>query len=140
MKKRDKRQEETGGLWLINMCEILKGSALAGLVAVLSLLLCAVLVSTGVIPVDAMDGSVMAVCVLGAAVGSVYAIRRVKGGALLVGLGVGGILFLLLITAGLLAYEEASVANGGVGILCACLCGGAIVGILGRKPKKKRRR
>ena len=34
----------------------------------------------------------------------------------------------------------ASIANGGAGILCACLCGGAIPGLLARKPKKKRRR
>ena len=60
--------------------------------------------------------------------------------ALRVGPGGGAVLFLLLLTAGLLVYDGATVANGGLGILCACLCGGAIPGILGRKPRKKRRR
>ena len=60
--------------------------------------------------------------------------------SLLAGLGVGVVLFLLLLTAGFIVYQGASVANGGAGILCACLCGGAIPGLLGRKPKKKRRR
>lgn len=140
MKKKERRQEEPGGQWLFSMCEVLKGSVLAGVVTILALLICSVLVSVGVIPITAMEGTVMAVCVLGSFAGGVYAVRRVKGRALLAGLGVGMVLFLLLLTAGLLAYQDASLANGGVGILCACLCGGAIVGILGRKPKKKRRR
>ena len=140
MKKRDKRQEEGGSVWLNAMCEILKGGVLAGIVTIVSLLVCSVLVSMGVIPVSAMEGTVLAVCVLGTLVGGIYAVGRSGGRSLLAGLGVGAVLFLLLLTAGLLAYEGASVANGGVSILCACLCGGAIPGILGRKPKKKRRR
>ena len=73
-------------------------------------------------------------------VGGVSAVRRLGRHALLGGPGVGAVLFLLLLTAGLLVYDGATVANGGLGILCACLCGGAIPGILGRKPRKKRRR
>ena len=72
--------------------------------------------------------------------GGGYAVRKVGRRSLLVGLGVGAVLFLLLLTAGLIVYQGASIANGGAGILCACLCGGAIPGLLGRKPKKKRRR
>lgn len=139
MKKREKGREDGGGLWFNAVCEVLKGGVLAGVVTILALLLCSVLVSMGVIPVEAMEGAVLAVCVLGTLVGGIYAVRR-SGAALAAGLGVGAVLFLLLLTAGLLAYEGASVANGGVSILCACLCGGAIPGILGRKPKKKRRR
>ena len=47
MKKRDRRQEEGASLWLNAACEILKGGALAGAVAILSLLVCAVLASMG---------------------------------------------------------------------------------------------
>lgn len=140
MKKRDKRQEEGGSAWLNATCEILKGGVLAGIVTIVSLLVCAILVSMGVLPVNAMEGAVLAVCVLGTLIGGVYAVGRSGGRSLLAGLGVGAVLFLLLLTAGLLVYEGASIANGGAGILCACLCGGAIPGILGRKPKKKRRR
>ena len=140
MKKRDRRQEDGGGPWLNAMCEILKGGALAGAVTILSLLVCAVLASMGILPVSSMDASVLAVCVLGTLAGGIYAVSRSGGRSLLAGLGVGAVLFLLLLTAGLLVYDQASLANGGAGILCACLCGGAIPGILGRKPKKKRRR
>lgn len=140
MKKRERSPEDLGSQWLNAMCEVLIGGALAGVTAVLTLLVCAVLTSVGVMPVGAMYGAVLAVCVLGALVGGTFAVRRVGRRSLLVGLGVGSVLFLLLLTAGLIAYDEVSIANGGAGILCACLCGGAIPGLLARKPKKKHRR
>ena len=140
MKKREKGREDGGGQWLNTVCEVLKGGVLAGVVAILALLACAVLVSMGFLPVGAMEGGVLAVCVLGALAGGICAARRSGTRPLAAGLGVGAVLFLLLVTAGLIAYEGASMSNGGVSILCACLCGGAIPGVLGRKPKKKRRR
>lgn len=140
MKKRERRSEESGNQWLNAVCEVLKGGVLAGVTTLLALLLCAVLVSAGVIPVSAMYGAVLSVCVMGSLVGGAYAVRRVHCRSLLGGLGAGAVLFLLLLTAGLIAFEGASVANGGAGILCACLCGGAIPGLLARNPKKKRRR
>jgi len=140
MKKKERRPEELGGEWLGAMCEVLKGGVLAGVTAILALLICSVLVSVGAMPVDAMYGAALAVCALGSLVGGTYAVRRVGSRSLLAGLGVGAVLFLLLLTAGLIVYQGASIANGGAGILCACLCGGAIPGLLGRKPKKKRRR
>ena len=142
MKKRDRRPEEPGGQWIDALCDLLKGGALAGLAAILSLLLCAVLVSAGLLRERWMEGAVLAVCVLGAMTGGLYAARRIGRRTLLVGLGVGAVLFLLLLTAGLLAYDTASVDQGGAGLLCACLCGGGIAGLLGSggASKKKRRR
>ncbi|MCI8422379.1 MAG: TIGR04086 family membrane protein [Lawsonibacter sp.] len=122
------------------MCELLKGGVLAGVVTILALLACAVLVSSGLLRECWMVGSVLAVCVIGAFAGGTYAVQAIGGRALFVGLGVGLVLFLLLLTAGLLAFETASLEQGGIGICCACLCGGAISGMLGRKPKKKRKR
>ncbi len=140
MKKKERRTEDPGSQWISTMCEVLKGGVLAGVVTILALLLCAVLVSAGTLPVSGMYGAVLAVCVLGARAGGTWAVRNTAGRSLPVGLGVGAVLFLLLLTAGLLVYDGASIANGGAGILCACLCGGAIPGLLARKPKKKRRR
>ena len=114
MKKRERRQEESGEQWVNSMCELLKGGVLAGFSAVLALLLCALLISTGVLREQWAQGAVLAVCVLGGAVGGIYSIKRIRSKSLL--------------------------GQGGAGILCACLCGGAIAGILGRKPKKKRKR
>lgn len=141
MKRREKRQEEPGKEWVSAMCVVLQGGALAGVTAILALLLCAVLVSAGIAAERWMQGMVLAVCVLGALAGGVYAGRKLGVRSLLSGVGVGAVLFLLLMTAGLLAYEDASLERGGIGILCACLCGGALAGLLtARRPKKKRKR
>ncbi|MEY8317839.1 TIGR04086 family membrane protein [Oscillospiraceae bacterium 50-58] len=142
MKRKERRTEElgSGSEWLNVMCDVLIGGVLAGVTTILVLLVCAVLISMGVVPVGAMYGTALAACVVGALVGSIYAVRKIGRRSLLVGLGVGAVLFLLLLTAGFIVYQGASVANGGAGILCACLCGGAIPGLLGRKHKKKRRR
>ncbi len=139
MKRREKRQPESENQWVSTMCELLKGGVAAGLTAILTLLLCAVMVSAGVLKERWMEGAVLACCVLGAWVGGLFSVRRIRARTLLVGLAVGGILFLLLLTAGLLAFETASIEHGGVGVLCACLCGGGIAGLLGAGKKKKRR-
>ena len=140
MRKRERRQEDPGSQWINAMCDLLKGGVLAGVVAILALLLCAGLVSAGLLRERWMEGTVLAVCVLGALSGGLYAARRIGRRTLLAGLGVGCVLFLLLLTAGLLAYDTASMEQGGTGILCACLCGGGIAGVLGGASKKKRRR
>lgn len=140
MKKRDRHQEETGSQWINTMCDMLKGGVLAGVVTILALLLCAVLVSAGMLRERWMEGAVLAVCVLGALSGGLHAARKIGRRTLLAGLGVGVVLFLLLLTAGFLAYDTASMEQGGTGILCACLCGGGIAGILSGTGKKKRRR
>ena len=77
---------------------------------------------------------------LGARGGGLLAVRQGRGRSLLMGFGAGLILFLLLLTAGFLFYESADLRNGGLGLLLSCGCGGALAGVLGGKPKKKRRR
>lgn len=139
MKRRDKRQEDPGSQWINAMCDLMKGGALAGVVSIMTLLLCAVLVSTGMLRERWMEGAVLASCVAGALTGGLYAAGRIGRRTLFVGLGVGGVLFLLLLTAGLLAFDTASVERGGAGLLCACLCGGGLAGLLGSMGKKRRR-
>ena len=60
--------------------------------------------------------------------------------ALIVGLAVGAVFFLLLLTVGVLLFESMSLEAGGLGLLCGGLCGGAAAGLMGSKPKKKRRK
>ena len=57
MKKKERRPKEMGSQWLNAMCEVLKGGVLAGVVTILVLLICAVLVSVGLVPVEAMYGT-----------------------------------------------------------------------------------
>ena len=56
MKKKERRPKEMGSQWLNAMCEVLKGGVLAGVVTILVLLICAVLVSVGLVPVEACAG------------------------------------------------------------------------------------
>ena len=140
MKRRERRQPETENQWVSAMCELLKGGVAAGLVAILTLLLCAVMVSAGLLRERWMEGAVLACCVAGALMGGLFSVRKIGSRTLLVGLSVGGILFLLLLTAGLLAFEEASIEHGGLGVLGACLCGGGLAGLLGRGGGKKKKR
>ena len=139
-KRREKKVEETSGLWITVMGQLLLGGLAAVLTALLVLLICSLLVSGGAVPERAMDRAVLAACVLGALAGGLLAVRRIGRSTLLVGAGVGAILFLLLLLAGTLLFEEASISNGGGMMLLSCLCGGAMAGILGSRPKKKRKR
>lgn len=138
--KREKKPEDPGAVWLSTMCRLLKGGALAVVMAALGLVVCSLLVSGGVMGERLIGRGVLAICVVSSLAGGLLAVHRLERGTLLAGLGVGGILFLLLLTAGFLLYEDASISNGGVPILIACCCGGAIAGVLGGRPRKKRKR
>lgn len=140
MKKRDGHPESSNRSWAITMCEIIKGGALAGIISIFILFLCAIMVSMGVLPVHSIEGVVLVACILGALIGASYEVCHTNSSTLLIGIGVGLVLFLLLFTAGFIVYDGISFSPGGIKICCACLCGGAVPGILGRKPKKKRRR
>ena len=141
--KREKKPEDPAAVWLGTMCRLLKGGGVAVVTAALGLVVCALLVSGGVVGEKLMGRGILAICVVSSLEGATelsVAVRRLERGTLLAGLGVGIILFLLLLTAGFLLYEDASLSNGGVPILIACCCGGAIAGVLGGRPRKKRKR
>ena len=140
MKKGGKRQEEKGGAWMGAAGELAKGSAVALGLALLLLMGCAAAVSAQWFGQQAMERCAVVVCITGALVGAAVSMRRNREWAMVLGLGTGGMLFLLLLSMGVLLYENAPVLEHMPSILCACLCGGAMAGILGRKPKKKRRR
>ncbi len=140
MKKRGKRQEEQGSGWMEWMSSLLKGSVLALTVALFLLFGCSAAVSGGWLTQASMERAVLAVCVAGSLLGGVVSMRRRRELALPLGIGTGAAMFLMLLGFGALLFEDAPDLNRVPTILCACLCGGAMAGILGRKTKKKRRR
>ena len=141
MKQKGKRQTENPAMgWLNAMCEILKGGIVALAVTLLILMAGACLISAGVLSDSAMSGLVTASCVIGALLGGLLAVRWVGSKPLPVGLGTGLILFLLLLSIGLLLYDSASLAQGGVRLALACACGGALAGVLGGRRKKPKRK
>ena len=135
------KTEEAQGAKLVRATTgVLLGGVLALGVCVGFLFLCAVGVSGGWLSEDLMDRLAIVGCVLGGFAGGALAVSRCTSGPLLAGLAAGGVLFLLLLTIGLLLFEGASVEHGGLGLLSGALCGGAAAGVLGARPRRKKRR
>jgi len=138
--KERKRESERTPMWLSVMLDILRGSGIAAFAAFLVLLLGALLISSGLIADTRMNSTVIAACLLGTFCGGLTAVMRVRRMTLAVGAAVGSVFFVLLLTAGALIYGDGHSMQGFGPVLCACLCGGGLAGIVGSSPKKKRRR
>lgn len=135
-----KNEEDQGAKLVRYMLGVLLGGAAALLTCFLFLLLASVGISRGWVGEGLMYQLTIVGCVLGGFVGGMVAVRRCGSRALIVGLLAGAVLFLLLLTVGLLCYDTLAPEEGGIGLLCGALCGGAAAGMLGgrRNGKKKR--
>lgn len=135
------RKEEEQGVWAVKaMAQVLLGGVIATAASLLFLFVCAVLISQGVLGQEHTNTMAVSACVVGSLVGGVFAVSRCKGRSMIVGLLTGAALFLILLTLGVLLYQTVSLEDGGVPLGCACLCGGALAGLFGARPKKKRRK
>jgi len=127
---------------------VLIGGMIALFVCLICLLIASFGISQGFLSAELKTQLVVIACVTGGFCGGLFAVRQCSTHGLLVGLAVGGTLFLLQLTLGLLLYDTLSPENGGLGLLFGALCGGAAAGILGggrrqtsaRKGKKHRKR
>lgn len=135
-----KNEEEQGARLIRYMLDVLLGGTVALGACFLFLLLASVAISHGWLGEGLMYQLTIVGCVLGGFVGGALAVSRSRSRTLIVGLLVGVVFFLLLLTVGLLFYGSAIPEEGGLGLLCGALCGGAAAGIFGGKPKKKRRK
>ena len=135
-----RREEDQSAKLVRLMGNILLGGVLALLVCLVVLFFCAVGISSGWLNDRHMVQYTIAGCVLGCLIGGLFAVLRCRTRTLLVGLAVGGVFFLLLLTVGLLFYPDMSMGERGIGLLCGAMFGGALAGFLGGKPKKKRRK
>lgn len=137
-----KGEEEQGRKVLQYGKAILFGALCAFLTGLLFLFAAAAGVSAGLIAPGLRYQLTVVASVLGAFVGGVLAVRQCGSRGLFVGLAVGGGLFLLTLTVGVIFFDGVSFENGGLGLLCGALCGGAAAGILGgggKGPQKRRR-
>ena len=134
-----KRQEV--GSWSRSMTAMLQGSLVGAAGALVLLGVTALLCFLGAIPVALGEYTAPAAALVGAFVGGGYTMKKLGMRAVgLTGISVGGVLFLVLLSAGLLIYRtEPDAARSGV-ILACCLCGGGLAGLLLRRAGKKRRR
>lgn len=135
-----KNEEERGAELVRYMTSVLLGGVTALLICVSLLFVCALAISAGWLNEQGMMQYILASCVISCLLGGMYAVFRCQGKTLVVGVCVGVIFFLLLLTVGLVFYPGMSVENHGVGLACAGLAGGALAGVLGGKKRKKKRR
>ncbi len=136
-----KGEEEQGAKVLQYGKAALLGILTAFSAGFLFLLLAAAGVSAGLIAPELRYQLTVVACVFGSFAGGVLAVRQCSGRGLFVGLTVGGGLFLLILTVGVVFFEGVSFENGGLGLLCGALCGGAAAGILsggGKRPPRRR--
>ena len=135
-----KTEEDQGTRLVRAMTNILLGGVVALAVCLMFLFLCSIGISGGWLQEGLMYQMAVVSCVIGGFAGAMTAVRRCGARALIVGLAVGAVFFLLLLTVGVLLFESMSLEAGGLGLLCGGLCGGAAAGLMGSKPKKKRRK
>ncbi|MEG2120167.1 MAG: TIGR04086 family membrane protein [Pseudoflavonifractor sp.] len=135
-----KNEEEHGARLVRYVVGVLLGGLLGLTGCCLFLLGISLCIAQGWLGENIMYQLAVVGCVLGGFVGGTFAVRRCGSRALIVGLLTGAVQFLLLLTMGLLCYDGIAPETGGIGLLCGGLCGGAAAGILGGKPKKKRRK
>ncbi len=110
------------------------------ILALVILFVVSVFVSNGLLPADRSGTISMAAALIGSFAGGLWAVSGFRSRTLLVGTATGGVLFLILLTLGFLIYDSMSLEQGGFRLLLSCLCGGAVAGLAGGKPKKKRRK
>lgn len=135
-----KNEEEQGAKLVRYALDILIGGAVALAVCLVFLLLASAGISVGWLGEKLMYQLTIAGCVLGCFAGGMLAVRRCGARSLLVGLAVGAVHFLLLLTIGLLFYDAMTPEAGGVGLLCGSLCGGVGAGLLGGSRPQRRRK
>lgn len=139
---RKKEEDQSAKLVRCGMGIVLGGAA-ALIVCLLFLLAASAAISAGMLGEGRTYQITIVGCVVGGFAGGLLAVHRCGSRALPAGLATGAVAFLLLLTIGALCFESMSIEAGGLGLLCACLCGGAAAGILGggkKRPARKKRR
>ena len=121
-----KTEEDQGTRLVRAMTNILLGGVVALAVCLMFLFLCSIGISGGWLQEGLMDPLAVVSCVIGGIAGAMTAVRRCGSRALIVGLAVGAVFFLLLLTVGVLLFESMSLEAGGLGLLCGGFCGGPV--------------
>lgn len=134
-----KNDEEQGRKLIRYALGTLIGGALGLAVCFVFLLLASVGISVGWLGEGSMYQLTILGCVFGCFAGGLVAVRKCGARGLLVGLAVGVVHFLLLMTIGLLFFDTMTPEAGGIGLLCGSLCGGATAGLLGARPQRKKK-
>lgn len=119
---------------------IILGGGLALAICCALLFCAAAAISVGWLKEDGITQITVACCAVGTACGALWAIKRCRSRVLVVGLLVSAVFLLLLLTVGVLIYREVLLEQNALAVSCGSLCGGAAMGLLCGRPKKKKRK
>ena len=139
-KKSGKRLEDTGKDWGGAVVSLLKGSALAMIITLVAVLVCAVLVSGGLIDLKSALNAAPLLCVPGGVTGTLIFGRSRREWAIGAGAGIGLGLFIMLAALGCGLCGTLPAGTSVPAVLAACVGSGGIVSFFGRNKKRKRRK
>lgn len=141
MLRQERRKENKNPRWTTIVSSMLKGGVAGVGAAVLILLIGAVLMSRGIIPVFWTDGLVLAACFLGSFLGCTFQTRKKENNGRMIGIGAGCTMALMLIGGRILFCEGGSLEQGSWTMLILSILGGAVSGFVRTAaPKRVRRR
>ena len=135
-----RKSEDRQPVWLTLALNVLRGGVVAFVVASVVLLVAAFFISAGALGDDRIGSAVIAACLLGSFTGGFVTVLRQQSVPIVSGVLVGVVLFLILLSVGFLLYGDDGAMSSVGSVFCACMCGGGLAGVLGSRPKKKRRR
>lgn len=131
------RTEQKSTLKIVT--HMLSGVLTALIITTLFLFLFAVIISSGGMDLDSAKQLAIAACAVGTLIGGAVAVRLCRKRALPVGAGVGAIYFVILLLLAPLFTDEVVYGACQLPLLFACLCAGALAGLMMGKKRKKRR-
>ena len=131
-----KTEEDQGTRLVRAMTNILLGGVVALAVCLMFLFLCSIGISGGWLQEGLMYQMAVVSCVIGGFAGAMTAVRRCGSRALIVGLAVGAVFFLLLLTVGVLLFESMSLEAAVRGIVRRR--GGRTDGLQAKKEAEKK--
>ena len=137
-----KNEEEQGTVFLRYGKTVLLGGGIGFCTGLLFLLLISLCISQGFWEIGLSRQLTVVGSALSGLIGGVFTVKQCRGQSLLLGLSAGAVSFLLQLSIGLLIFETFTFENGGLGLLCGALCGGAAASFLGggkrSRPKRKK--
>lgn len=135
-----KKEAEQEGVWM-NWCKAILIGGLTGFgVALVLLLLASLCISNGMLAGGQEERVIVMTELISSLTGTLVA-RKISGiHGLVLGAGIGLVLYLTQLAAGAIFYDVLDLQYSGICMLCAALCGGVAAGFFGKGHTGKRKK
>jgi len=116
--------------------DVAVGAAVALVITMVLLLIFAILIASGTIPMGMMGGLSVVTLFIGSLIGALVAIKKHGAKALMVGLSEGVLVFLVTLVVGAFWPSESLIGAYTPALVIGALLGGALASLLFARPKK----